>query len=112
MRLRKYRRMTKIRRGNWSGMSTITELHHIDLHSGHITKPRWSPDGRFLAAPTASGSIAIFDIDSGQISQTLGPQSGEVTAIGWDRRAEFIMTGSLDGSVGLWELKSGRKAPF
>src|SRR5437867_5704825 len=93
-------------------MSAITQLHQIDLHSGYITKPRWSPDGCFLAIPTQSGSIPIFDLDTGEVIQTLGPHSGEVTAVGWDRKAEFIMTGSLDQSIGLWELKSGRRAPF
>jgi WD40 repeat protein len=93
-------------------MSGITELHQIDLHCGHTTKPRWSPDGRFLAIPSKSGSIPIFDLDSRQVVQRLGPHSGEVTAVGWDRKAEFIMTGSLDRSVGLWEVKSGRRAPF
>ena len=93
-------------------MSAITPLHQIDLHSGRITKPRWSPDGRLLALPTQSGSIGIFDLDTAQVEQTLGPHSDEVTAVAWDRKAEFILTGSLDRSVGLWELKSGRRAPF
>ena len=93
-------------------MSAITQLHQIDLHSGHITKPRWSPDGRFLAIPTQSGSIPIFDLDTKQVVRTLGHHSGEVTAVGWDRKGEFILTGSLDRSVGLWELKSGRRAPL
>ena len=53
-------------------MSEITELHQIDLHRGHITKPRWSPDGRFLAVPTQSGSIGIFDLDSRHVTRTLG----------------------------------------
>jgi WD40 repeat protein len=93
-------------------MSTITQLHQIALHSGYITKPCWSPDGHFLALPTQSGSIAIFDAGAERISQTLGPHSGEVTAVTWDRKAEFILTSSLDRSVGLWELKSARRAPF
>src|SRR5262245_3991563 len=93
-------------------MSGITELHQIDLHNGRITRPRWSPEGRFLAIPGQSGSIAIFDLDTGEVVKTLGPHSGEVTTVGWDRKAEFIMTGSLDRSVGLWEVKSGRRTPF
>ena len=92
-------------------MSTISELHRIDLHIGQVTKPRWSPDGRFLALPTRSGSIGIFDIDAEKSAGTLGPHSGEVTAVTWDRKSEFIMTGSLDGSIGLWEVESGRRAP-
>jgi transducin (beta)-like 1 len=93
-------------------MSAITQIHRIDLNRGHITKLRWSPDGRFLAVPTQSGSTAILDLDRGQIVQTLGPHSGEVTAVAWDRKAEFILSASRDRSVGLWELKSGRRAPF
>src|SRR5262245_43328692 len=93
-------------------MSAIIQLHQIPLHSGHLTKPRWSPDGRFLAVPTQSGSIGIFDLETGQVAQTLGSHSDGVTAVAWDRKAEFILTGSLDRSVGLWELRSGRRAPF
>ena len=93
-------------------MTDITQLHEIDLHSGHLAKPRWSPEGSFLAIPTQSGSIAIFDIDTEQIAQTLGHHSGEVTAVGWDYREELLLTGSLDRSVGLWDLKSGSRLPF
>ena len=93
-------------------MSTITKIHQIDLHSGHITKPRWSPNGRLLALPSESGSIPIFDLNTGQVAQTLGPHSAEVTSVCWDRESELIMTGSLDRSVGVWELTSGKRAPF
>ena len=93
-------------------MSTITPLHEIDLHSGYLTKPRWSLDGRFLAIPTQSGSIAIFDLESQQVTKMLGPHSDEVIAVTWDRNAEFILASSLDRSVGLWEVSSGRRAPF
>ncbi|MSO24005.1 MAG: hypothetical protein EXQ58_12345 [Acidobacteria bacterium] len=96
----------------FSGMSEITQLHQIDLHSGYITKPRWSPDGGLLAIPTQSGSIAIFDLDTGDVVQTLDRHSGEVTAVGWDYNAELILSGALDRSVGLWELSSGRRAPL
>jgi WD40 repeat protein len=90
-------------------MTEIIELHQIDLHSGGVTKPRWSPNGRFLAIPTESGSIGIFDIESARIVQTLGNHSGKVTAVGWNREGEFIVSGSLDRSVGVWEVKNGRK---
>src|SRR6266850_7651718 len=93
-------------------MSTITPLHQIDLESGHLTKPSWSPNGRLLAIPAQSGSITIFDLDSEQVTKTLGHHSDEVTAVTWDRKAELILTGSLDRSVGLWEVSTGRRAPL
>ncbi|PYS10597.1 MAG: hypothetical protein DMG15_20340, partial [Acidobacteria bacterium] len=93
-------------------MSTITPLHQIDLESGHLTKPSWSPNGRLLAIPAQSGSITIFDLDREQVTTTLGPHSGEVTAVTWDRKAELILSGSLDRSLGLWEVSTGRRAPL
>jgi WD40 repeat protein len=93
-------------------MSTITRLHEIDLNCGHVTKPCWSADGRFLAIPTQSGAIAIFDLATKQVTRTVGSHSGDVTAVTWDLKAEFILTGSLDRSVGLWEVSTGRRAPL
>ena len=92
-------------------MPEISELHRVDLQSGRITKLRWSHDGRFLAIPTQSGSTAIFDIDAGEVTQTLEGRS-EVTAVGWDPRSNLIMTCALDRSIALWELEGGRSTPF
>ena len=93
-------------------MSTITPLHEIDLESGPLTKPSWSPNGRLLAIPAQSGSITIFDLARKQVTGTLGPHSGAVTAVTWDRKAELILSGSLDRSLGLWEVSTGRRAPL
>ena len=90
-------------------MSEITELHQIDLDNGQIAKPSWSLNGRFLAVPTESGSIVIFDAGTMQIINTLGPHSGAVTTVGWNREGEFIVSGSLDRSIGVWEVKNGRR---
>src|SRR5258708_6346852 len=91
---------------------TITTQHELDLHSGRITRPRWSPEGDFLAIPTDSGSIAIFETETRRITSTLGPHSGPVTAVTWDRKSESILSASLDGSVGLWEVKTGMRGRF
>jgi WD40 repeat protein len=93
-------------------MATINQLHQVDLHSGRLTKPRWSPNGRLLGVGTEQGSISVFDIETGQVATTLGPHSGAVTSVCWDRESEMVMIGSLDGSIGVWDVKSGKKAPF
>jgi WD40 repeat protein len=92
-------------------MSVIPQFHRFDLNIGQITKPCWSPDGRFLALPTRTGSIGIFDIVEEKLVKTLGPHSGEVTAVTWNRKSAVIMTGSLDRSIGLWDVESGQRAP-
>ncbi len=93
-------------------MLTVTTAQEVDLGSGQITRPRWSPDGSFLAIPTDSGSIAIFETETGSVPATLGPHSGAVTSVTWDRKAECILASSFDGTVGLWEVKTGVRGRF
>jgi WD40 repeat protein len=93
-------------------MSRLTQLHEVDLQSGHITKPRWSPNGRYLAVPTESGKIAIFDLKTGQVNETSGRHSAEVTAVCWDPKEERMMSAALDGQVGVWELETRTGALF
>src|ERR1051326_4116196 len=93
-------------------MTSITERDAIDLGKGQITKLKWSPDGRFLALPTESGWVAIFDIQTRKVIRTIGRHSGAVTTVAWDRKAEYMMTGSVDRSIGLWEVATGDKAEF
>src|SRR5215475_6220259 len=90
-------------------MSDIIELHQFDLNGGRIRKPRWSPNGRLLAVPMESGSIAILDTEAARVVQTVGQHSAEVISVGWNREAEFIMTGSLDRSVGVWRVNGGTR---
>ncbi len=90
-------------------MSDIIELQQFDLDGGQLAKPSWSPNGRFLAVPMESGSIAILDVDAARVVQMVGQHSAAVTSVGWNREGEFIMTGSLDRSVGVWEVSRGRR---
>src|SRR5207245_6556496 len=74
--------------------------------------PRCSQHVLLHTIPAQSGSINNIDLDSEQMTKTLGLHSGEVTAVTWDRKAELILTGSLDRSIGLWEVSTGRRAPL
>jgi WD40 repeat protein len=91
---------------------SIRTTHEVDLDTGRITRPRWSPTGDLLAIPTDSGFIAIFDLESGSVANKLGPHSGSVTAVTWSRTSECLLSSSLDGSVGHWEVKTGMRGPF
>jgi WD40 repeat protein len=93
-------------------MRIVRTRHEVDLDSGRITRPRWSPTGDLLAIPTDSGLIAIFDLESGSVANKLGPHSGPVTSVTWSRTSECLLSSSLDGSVGHWEVKTGMRGPF
>ena len=93
-------------------MLTITTQREIDLGTGRITRPRWSPEGDLLAIPADSGSITILEAESGDIVSTLGPHAGPVTSVTWSRTSECMLSSSLDGSIGHWEVKTGLRGPF
>src|SRR5437016_13775654 len=90
-------------------MADIIEIRHIDLNGGQITKPRWSLDGRFLAIPMESGSIAIFDLDLNQVVQTVGHHSAQVTAVGWNRKDRLILPAWLVDRAGGWKVRAEGK---
>src|SRR5439155_1865093 len=66
----------------------------------------------FRAIPTQSGSIAIFDLESQQVTKMLGPHSDELTAVASDGMGQGILASPLYRPVGLWEVSSGIRAPF
>jgi len=89
-------------------MSTITPLHQIDLESGHLTKPSWSPNGRLLAIPAQSGSITIFDLDREEggidpvrlarsIPRSLGSEHWKASAVGSQRPQRAGTLRRMDG---------------
>ena len=88
-------------------MPTITQLHETDLHSGHITKPRWSPDGRFLAVPTQSGSIAISDLDTERVAGRQDVREGgfhpRVAGTG-EARSAIVMLPAADPAAAVRHL--------
>jgi len=85
--------------------STPKTIQIVDLQTRRLTtlpgsqglfSPRWSPDGRFIAAmPLDQGKLLVFDRTNGRWSQ-LGPTAGRFNNPVWSRDGRYIYIQSLD----------------
>jgi WD40 repeat protein len=86
-------------------------LHVLDLKSRQVLtlpgskgmwSPRWSPNGRFIAALNASGGISVFDFQTGLWSEL---QKGERDFPTWSSDSRFVyFLWTLDTVPGVYRV--------
>lgn len=77
----------------------------IDLHPkwGTLTAVQLSSDGRCLVAGNNSGTVYVWDVDSGRIFSEFQAHNSKITGIGFMPGEERFFTSSVDGSIKLWQ---------
>jgi eukaryotic-like serine/threonine-protein kinase len=91
--------------------NTNKVLHVLDLKSRQVLtlpgskgmwSPRWSPNGRFIAALNASGGISVFDFQTGLWSEL---QKGERDFPTWSSDSRFVyFLWTLDTVPGVYRV--------
>src|SRR4051794_28820879 len=66
--------------------------HKLIGHTAHINRIAWSPDGKYLAAPSADEAILIWDTQKGSLAYTISEPSKDSS-----RRGNFDVAWSPDG---------------
>jgi len=65
----------------------------------------WSPDGRRLAASSASdGTAFVWDIDTNSRICKLNGHEGEVHGLAWSPEGNYLATCSADGTARIWRV--------
>lgn len=67
----------------------------------------WSPDGSYLASPSADRTIRIWDTRSGACVHTLLGHTETITSVAWSPFGYLLASASEDTTVRLWEMSSG-----
>ena len=67
-----------------------------------------SPDARTAAIGLDNGSVAIWDIHSGGLLQTLAGHTGSVTSVVYQPDAKRLFSGGLDGLAIAWDIPTAR----
>ncbi|HEX7334814.1 MAG TPA: GTP-binding protein [Pyrinomonadaceae bacterium] len=76
-------------------------------HTNPIGRFAWSPDGAYLASPSADNSIRIWDARTGACVRILLGHAAEVTAVAWSPDGQRLASASLDKNIRLWDISSG-----
>ena len=67
----------------------------------------WHPDGRALAAPTATRDIQVMSrTDWEKQRKFSGGHMGDITALAWSPNGALLATAGTDRNIVLWETKT------
>ena len=67
-----------------------------------------SPDGRWLAAEATPSSVAIVDLDQGEVVFTFREEKSPIWSLAWSPDARRLAVGLSDGGLVLWDLEQVR----
>jgi WD40 repeat protein len=62
----------------------------------------FSPDGKHIAAPSASSTVKVWDVETGEEVLALRGHAQEIWCLAYSPSGKQIASGSADGTVKLW----------
>ena len=79
------------------------------LETDSLTSSRavWHPDGRAIAAATATRDIQVVSTGDGERQRVFsGGHTGDITALSWSPNGALLMTAGMDKHIILWDTKT------
>ncbi len=86
----------------------LTLRHVLRGHTNRINRIAWSPDGLYLASPSADNTIRIWDVRNGACVLTLQEHTNLVSSVAWSPDGQRLASASWDNTISLWETISGK----
>jgi small GTP-binding protein len=90
----------------------ITLRYVLRGHTENIKRIRWSPDGAYLASPSADETIRIWDVHRGVVSRIIdysGYESAFVNSVAWSSDGKKLAAAFGHKGVCLWNIE--KKSP-
>ncbi len=87
-----------------------TDISKSRTLSGHVSRVidvAFSPDGNKIASADDSGTVRLWNANTGEHIQTLTGHIGWVTSVVFSPDGKRLATGSLDQTVRLWNVNTG-----
>lgn len=78
-----------------------------DTSGDMIIGVEWSPDGKILAAITASGAMLLFNPRGALLHTCPNPTGASTLALQWSRGGTHLASGGADGTVIVWDPSTG-----
>lgn len=87
--------------------STIIWQIDDSIHQGWITGVAFSPDATRLLVSSSDGTVALWDVATGEIEQQFTGHEGAVNAVAYHPDGESVATAGTDGLIHLWDVATG-----
>ena len=87
----------------------LTLRHVFRGHTQWLGRIAWSPDGRYLASPSADNTVQIWDTHAGVCVFTLRWHKSQVNSVAWSPDSRHLASASGDKTICIWEV--GRSRP-
>ncbi|UCC62505.1 MAG: WD40 repeat domain-containing protein, partial [Anaerolineae bacterium] len=76
-------------------------------HSASLRGVAFSPDGKLLASTGYDGVAVIWDMETGQVAQTLMGPASEMLNVAFSPDGRWLAAGTNDGTLILWDVATG-----
>jgi WD40 repeat protein/serine/threonine protein kinase len=86
-----------------------SELVHLQGPDGAMTAVALSPTEPLLAAGSESGTVRLWEVDTGKLRHQLAGHSGPVHSVVFSLDGKYLATAGEDSSVRIWETGTGRQ---
>lgn len=83
-------------------------LASFDVPEGDVTALAVSPDGRWLASGSSSGTVRLWDTVSSSVSDPLTYHGDVVIDLAFSPDGTRLVSGSSDGSLAIWSVADSR----
>ncbi len=78
-------------------------------HYDSVTAVAITPNGKQLISGSKDNTIRIWDIETGENTNTLKGHEGWIQAVTVTPNGDQVISGSTDGTVCIWDIKTGGK---
>ncbi|MBI4563408.1 MAG: WD40 repeat domain-containing protein [Planctomycetes bacterium] len=78
-------------------------------HAEAITSVAFGPDGRHALSGSKDGTLALWDVETGQRLRTFEGHSADVRSVAFSPDGKYLLSGSLDTTLALWDVATGKR---
>ena len=87
----------------------MREPRLLGTHAEAINALSFSPDGRMAATAGNDGAVRIWDLDAGELHQTLHVPGAYISSARFSPNGQHIVTGHSERTARIWEVRSGQE---
>ena len=80
-----------------------------DAHSDSVFDVAISRDGSYLASGAADKFAKVFDLETGDLTQSFEGHTGHVLSVAWKADGSVLATGGADNAIKAWTTATGEQ---